>query len=179
MQERKQGTKKIVDGKFIFDNYIEGRFLFHTRPDGSLMQATINDEPSMTQQQFAAECDINNIMKHYLETGTINYRNPNPGVFADFSQIGDLRESLEQIRAAEETFNLLPAQVRARFSNGPMQFVDFCGDPKNLDEAVSLGLAHRPQQNNPNDLNEPLSPSGTKKPSSKDSGSSSSTPPNA
>lgn len=34
----------------------------------------------------------------------------------------------------------LPAKVRSRFENDPQKFLEFCSDPKNRDEAVSLGL---------------------------------------
>lgn len=35
--------------------------------------ATYNDEPSLTRQSFAEECDINNIVGTYTETGMINH----------------------------------------------------------------------------------------------------------
>lgn len=137
----KKGESKFIDGKWYYNEHRQGKLLFHTREDGSLDISTINELPSLTQQQFAAECDINNIMKDYLETGTINHKNPKPGVYADLSQIKDLRSSIEDIQKAEDAFMALPAKVRARFENDPVKFVEFCQDSKNQEEAVALGIA--------------------------------------
>ena len=38
---------------------------------GRYQVRSINDEPTMTQQQFGEETDINNIMKKYQQTGEL------------------------------------------------------------------------------------------------------------
>lgn len=116
--------------------------IWNTREDGSLDIGHINDKPSLTQQQFASECDINNIMKSYVETGTINHKNPRPGIFGDFSDVKDFKESLELVQYANEQFMALPANVRSRFNNNPAELVEFCNHTTNLEEAISLGLAN-------------------------------------
>ena len=123
--------------------------IWNTRADGSLDIGHINDKPSLTQQQFAHECDINNIMKSYVETGTINHKNPRPGIFGDFSDVKDFKESLELVQYANEQFMALPANVRSRFSNNPAELVEFCNNPNNLQEAISLGLAISPSKAHP------------------------------
>lgn len=136
-----KGEAKFIDGKWYYNEHRSGKLLFHTRSDGSLDISTINEQPSMTQQQFKDECDINNIMKDYQETGTINHRNPNPGVYSDMTQIKDLQGALRDIQIAENAFMALPAKVRSRFENDPVKFVEFCQDSKNQEEAVALGIA--------------------------------------
>ncbi|QXP08409.1 MAG: internal scaffolding protein [Arizlama microvirus] len=123
--------------------------IWNTRSDGSLDIGHVNDKPSLTQQQFASECDINNIMKSYVETGTINHKNPRPGIFGDFSDVRDFKESLELVQYANEQFMALPANVRSRFSNNPAELVEFCNNPNNLQEAISLGLAISPSKPQP------------------------------
>lgn len=118
------------------------------REDGSLDVGTINTEPSMAQQQFAEECDINHIMLKYNTTKQFTHLTSKQGVYGDFSQITDYREMLETVRYADEAFNTLPAEVRARFRNDPGQLLDFIQDEKNYDEGVKLGLLN-PRENAP------------------------------
>nr|QJB20846.1 MAG: internal scaffolding protein [Microvirus sp.] len=102
--------------------------------------ATINTEESLTQQQFKAECDINNIMAKYKKTGLITHVNRFAGHIGDFSSGDSYQESLHKVMAAQESFNALPAHIRSRFFNDPAQMLDFLSDPKNDEEAVKLGL---------------------------------------
>lgn len=110
------------------------------REDGSLDVSTINDDPSMTQQQFSAECDINNIMKKYDNTGLITHLAKRPAMYGDFSQITDYQEMLETIRYADEAFMTLSAEARQRFENDPQKLLNFLQDSKNYDEGVKLGF---------------------------------------
>lgn len=107
---------------------------------GRVRVQTLNDDPSMTQQQFADECDINHIMKRYEKTGEIVHRNSKQGVYADFSEIKNYHEMMDQVLYAQEAFLTLPAKIRARFRNDPGQLLSFLDDSKNLKEAEELGL---------------------------------------
>lgn len=159
---------ELIDGRYVFTNHRIGNQLINSRPDGSVRVQTINEEPSLAQQQFKDQCDINHIMEKYSETGTITHLNPRTGVYADVSQFGDLRESFEKIQKADELFMQLPAKVRSKFENDPLKFVDWCSDPKNLDEAVSLGLAEKKPVNvttSNDDANKGVAASSETKPS--------------
>ena len=96
-------------------------------------------EPTLAQQQFKDECDINNILERFGVTGELptNTRLPQYG---DFSGITDYQSALNAVMEAQEAFMALPAAVRARFANDPAAFVDFCSDESNRDEAIALGL---------------------------------------
>ena len=51
------------------------------------------------------------------------------------------------IRAAEEAFNAMPAEVRDRFGNDPGRFLEFANDVSNYEEALKMGLAiKRPEK---------------------------------
>lgn len=95
--------------------------------------------PSMTQQQFADECDINLIVARYGLTGVMPETVKLP-MYGDFTGIGDYREAIEAVRAADASFMELPPSVRAYFENDPQRLLEFVADDKNRDKAVELGL---------------------------------------
>lgn len=91
------------------------------------------------KQEYAKETDINHVMRNY--PGNIGLPIVQPqGVFADVSKVEGMAEILRQGDSAREAFQALPPAVRARFSNDAYSFLEFLGDEKNYDEAVSLGL---------------------------------------
>lgn len=102
--------------------------------------------PSMTKQEFVAECDINNILREYSLTGQINHISARAaqGAFLDLPNPMDFQESLAVLDRAESAFAQLPSPVRERFANDPHEFLAFMSDPKNQDEAKELGLLKQP-----------------------------------
>jgi len=97
---------------------------------------------SRTQQHFAKEADINNIMRRYQKTGILG--NPADGLrkgfFGDFTMVSDFQTMVNQIQEAQLRFMALPALVRERFANDPAQLMAFIADPKNIEEGRKLGL---------------------------------------
>lgn len=103
---------------------------------------TENKEPSLTQQQFKDQTDINKIMAQYEKQG-INYNNlpQSQGVYADLTIIPkDYQDRLHQVMQAEEAFMSLPAELRAQYNNSPQDLIDWLAKPENNDRAVELGL---------------------------------------
>lgn len=100
-------------------------------------------EPTRTQQQFKDEVDINQIAKNFGITGRLpeNVRMP---TFGDFVDVDDFQSALNASRRAMHSFMQMPAEVRLRFENDPQQFLAFCSNPGNRDEAVKLGLIPAP-----------------------------------
>ena len=67
--------------------------------------------------------------------------------YVDFEEAFDFQSSMNVIRAAEEAFNAMPAEVRDRFQNDPGRFLEFANDASNYDEALKMGLAiKRPEK---------------------------------
>lgn len=104
-----------------------------------------NFEESRTVQSDAQEADINVIVARFGLTGMLpqNVRVP---LEADFIDVYDFHTAMQSMRAAEESFAAMPANVRERFSNDPALFVDFClqekdGKLANIEEMRKLGLA--------------------------------------
>lgn len=79
------------------------------------------EKEGRTRQEDAPGTDLEGILRRYAQ-GVLPVSRP--GVFADISGIGDLRQSLEKVRAADEAFMSLPAEVRSAFENDPAQFVE-------------------------------------------------------
>lgn len=100
-----------------------------------------NDEPSLTRQEFAEECDINVIMSRYEKTGVISHVSQREPLYLDLTGIPDFRTAMDMMNDAEKAFLSLPAQVRKDFDNDARNFVDFASDPANLDKMREYGLA--------------------------------------
>lgn len=98
----------------------------------------------LTIQGPAHDADINNIVKSF---GVSRIPLPpevmDPAYYGDLTDIPDLRTILDISRAAQERFQALPASIRERFRNSPAALWDFVNDPRNLEEAVAIGLLHR------------------------------------
>lgn len=102
--------------------------------------------PSLTRQEMAAECDINNIMKQYEKHLADPMRSVREPRYYDFTQMPDtLMGAMDVFHRAEEAFMTLPAQVRREFDNDPALFADFASDPENLEQMREWELAPRPE----------------------------------
>ena len=97
------------------------------------------EEPSLAQQHFKDECDINNILRQFNITGLLPEAPLSPR-YGDFSGIGDYHTALNRVMAAKEEFMTLPAQIRARFNNDPANLIEFLENSDNRAEAEELGL---------------------------------------
>lgn len=97
-------------------------------------------DKSLTIQSQAADADINVIMKRFGVTGAVPVV-ALPPEFGDFSVDIDFRKAMDIMNTADRSFMSLTADIRARFLNDPLRFVEFVADPKNIDEVRKLGLA--------------------------------------
>lgn len=119
---------------------------FDTHPPRTYAFQTTGE--SMTQQQFKAECDVNNILAKYKRTGMLSHIQKHQGNFGDFSSIEDYQTSLGKLMQAQQSFESLPSELRAKFDNDPGQLISFLSDEKNNAEAIKLGLKveRKPQE---------------------------------
>ena len=104
-------------------------------------------DESLTQQQFAEESEINNIIAFHDRTGVI--KNVQQGVarYGDYSEVHEYREALDLIRNADEDFMKLPSHIRRKFNNNAGDFFEYVTNPANETEIVEMGLAKaRPEE---------------------------------
>lgn len=94
---------------------------------------------SMTKQAFKKECDINNIVSKYLKSGYVGHLNPKTPRYG-YAPAVDLHEALAIVDQAFESFARLPADVRKRFANDPMEFAAFLDKPEAPEELRKLRL---------------------------------------
>jgi phage internal scaffolding protein len=100
------------------------------------------EEPSLAQQHYKDECDINTILQKFNVTGLLP-ESPLSPRYGDFSGISDYHTALNRVIAAQDEFEALPAQIRARFGNDPAQLIEFLENEKNRPEAEDLGLVEK------------------------------------
>ena len=99
---------------------------FHTPDDPGIKC----EDESLTQQHFAEQCDINNIMGDFTYTGIMPEK---PGaIYGDFTDVGTYRDLLHKLQDVQDSFLSMPPEIRARFGNDPAQFIDYCENPANL-----------------------------------------------
>lgn len=104
------------------------------------VQIVFND-PSLTKQCFAADADINNIMRKFEQTGMIDHLSKYEGSYQDLTDMPDYHTALNAVISAQEMFMSLPAEVRANFKNDPGEFLEFVDKPENIDKLREWGLA--------------------------------------
>jgi phage internal scaffolding protein len=97
------------------------------------------EEPSLAQQHYKDECDINTILERFNVTGMLP-QSPVSPQYGDFSGITDYHSALNAVIAAQDQFDGLPAQIRARFENEPAKLIEFLEDENNRQEAEELGI---------------------------------------
>jgi len=96
-------------------------------------------EPTLAQQNFKDECDINHIVKQFGLTGELPGHPLNPQ-YGDFTGVLDYHSAVNAVLSAQDEFMELPAQMRSRFNNDPALLIDFLGNEENREEAIKLGL---------------------------------------
>lgn len=126
------------------------------------------NKPSMTQQQFKDDCNINNIIDRYRTTGALPVSSET-GFYGDFSapELQDYANALSLVEKAESDFNALPSNIRERFGYSPANLLAFMADSKNYEEAVSLGLVI-PQESQNNVVSDDVVVSGDNEPQPKE-----------
>ena len=104
-----------------------------------------NNTPSLTQQQFRDECDINKIMDRYLRTGVLSDPLDKRGTpkYGDYADLGNYMDHMNKVVEANEMFEALPASIRKRFNNNPGDLIEFVMDENNRAEAELLGLIEK------------------------------------
>lgn len=110
---------------------------------------------SRTLQSHKDECDINNIMRQWTKTGVITHGSSKQPVYGDVFDIPDYQSHLNQILAADEAFQALPAEVRKVFDNDPAKFVEGIDKPEHQEILTKLGILKKPEETDDEPDNDP------------------------
>lgn len=107
-------------------------------------------EIGRTKQDFKHECDVNTVMKKYAAMGVkeehLMQMGAIGGSYEDLVGVPtDLQEAYELVGKAEEAFMSVPAEIRKRFDNDPVAYLEFATNRENLEELREMGLAVAPE----------------------------------
>ncbi len=98
------------------------------------------------KQSMKDECDVNLIMATYTETGFLAHVAQGAPSFADVSELTDYRSALEHVRSVEAYFAGFPAEVRARFANDHVAFMEYLESGASEEDLKALGLEVLPDR---------------------------------
>lgn len=129
----------------------------YDRDEASDLHGLKCEDPTLTEQSFAEECDINFIAERYGLTGTAPQLTKLPA-YGDYEGIFDYQTAMNTLVAAREQFMTLPAKLRARFGNNPQTFLEWSTDDNNYDEAIKLGLLDKDRAKLRTQSNQPKGP---------------------
>lgn len=110
---------------------------FRTSRSEPMLQPFHFQKDSIVQEQFAYDCDINNIVAGM--TSPMPIRQPVSDEVKKFSP--DMYEQALLTKAkAENAFMELPSEVRTFFENNPKNMLEFISKPENQAKCIELGL---------------------------------------
>lgn len=129
---------------------------FYTRFNPRPPEVVEFNEPSLTQEQYAYESNINNILKtitdkegrQHTVVSTVNSSLPSSvrqPLYGDFTQCTPEKymDALNIVTQAKQQFLELPSALRSRFENSPTKLVEFLSNSDNYEEALKLGLINK------------------------------------
>jgi len=106
----------------------------------SVLDSRITTGAGMAKQSAKDECDVNLIVAQYVKTGFLGHVSAGIPSFVDVSELTDYRSAIEQVRSAEKYFAGLPADVRFRFGNDAIAFMEYLESGASEDDLRALGL---------------------------------------
>lgn len=98
-----------------------------------------DDEPRLVQKHFKDECDINNILNRFTETGLVTHLAKSDGEYG-YASSQSFTQAMQIVANANSEFAQLPSEVRAHFNNSTSEFLDAAQDKDRREEFVKLGL---------------------------------------
>lgn len=133
--------KVNINGKWVEQNGLDGAPKAWPATDCS-------KDKMLTVQAPRNEVDINEIMRKAEKGMMINGLDKEPR-FEDISEFDGLEMAYIKVQKANEEFMSLPADIRAKFENDPVNLIDFLSDEGNRKEAEALGLVKPKEPENP------------------------------
>lgn len=94
---------------------------------------------SMTQQHLGPDTDINVMVRRFGLTGEFPVRRE-VAAYGEFDEAMDFQTLLHNVKAGEEMFSRVPAEIRGKFGNDAGAFLEWIHDDANYPEAEKLGL---------------------------------------
>lgn len=141
-------TKYISEDGEVLDTNCEdcGPVFFktpynHDRDEEVRLTSLTCTDPSLTDQSFKDDVDINTIVDRLMKTGEVNI--PLPEHFGDQSEIPSLYEAAQRIAENNATFYKLSPKIRNEFMNDPLRWaaqVDLDLAQGNVENLQRMGI---------------------------------------
>lgn len=96
-----------------------------------------------TQQHFADQVNINNILAKYRKTGIIEHVKRAEARFGSFPDMNATAADFDKVAKAKQSFEMLPAELRNKFNNNIPEFFEFLHDPDNRDQLTKWGFFNK------------------------------------
>lgn len=97
------------------------------------------NEPGKTEKSHMKKCDINTIVNQFTKTGLVNHVRTTEPVY-EISDPFDLREALDIVHSAEQMFRDLPAKLRKKYNNDPVELAAAVQTQEGIDELAEHGV---------------------------------------
>jgi len=99
----------------------------------------------ITRQEFADECDVNNIIHDYKQTGMIEHVNhrASQGIYIDLPDVHDYQEALFMAQRADAAFAALPSKIRQQWDNDPRKLLAALNDPAQRGDLEEMGILNK------------------------------------
>ena len=99
-------------------------------------------QPSLAQQQFKEDCEIESILQRHNLGGVMGIypQSEQQPMYADVSDIPDFQVSQTHVARATEYFEGLPSSVRAHFNNNLSEFLSALGNPDARQSLTDMGI---------------------------------------
>lgn len=129
--------------------------MFFTRFSPPPSPGEKNESPTMTQQHYKDECDLNQILARHRGSGELSAiqlrqllaqsaavtpTSPRLPEFADYSNLPDFSDIKRSFIKASRAFSEVPVAVRMQFGNNPEIFYQTLTDPKQHQKLRDAGL---------------------------------------
>lgn len=121
-------------------------------------------EDTHVQQHFKDECDIHTILRRIEAGADPALLTVRKGFYADLTELpcDSLMDAYDSIAVAEDAFMSLPAEVRLKFDQDPVKFMEYVDKNGPDSVAVLFGEAvpTEPERGNATTNNDDAKPSG-------------------
>lgn len=91
-----------------------------------------------TKQAFKDQADINKIIARVQVGETISHLAKYGATYGDFSDVDDLLQAHERLKAGRRIFDELPSEIRREFENDIGRFFNFVNNPANVDKLPEI-----------------------------------------
>lgn len=144
--------KKLPESKFVSTSHHERRVACPAEHDDTIL----------TDSTFAAQSDINWIVKRFGQTGELPYNGREP-MYLDLTQFPEnLADKYAFIERVEEAFYSLPAEIRTELKNDPANLEAYVHSEAGNAKLQELGVIPKISEAS-NQVSEPA-PSSESKP---------------